>query len=106
MIFYNSAIEAQMQRLFASLSEKGKVRYAGINAYLWSMAVLSIFSPCLTLIDNTPEFSGKKPVIKQSGAETFQRSFPQNSGKFCTLFYTNRFVVSLLNHKHLSTNSE
>ncbi len=32
MISYDSAIEAQMQRLFASLSEKDKRRYAGIEA--------------------------------------------------------------------------
>lgn len=34
---------------------------------------------------NTPGFSGKKPVIEQPGVETFQRCFPQDPGKFCTL---------------------
>jgi len=34
---------------------------------------------------NTPGFSGKKPAIEQSGVAIFQRCFPQNPGKFCTL---------------------
>jgi hypothetical protein len=37
---------------------------------------------------NTPGFSGKKPIIEQPGVETFQRCFPQNPGKFCTLINT------------------
>jgi hypothetical protein len=37
-------------------------------------------------IDNTPGFSGEKPDIEQPGVETFQRSFPQDPGKFCTPF--------------------
>jgi len=37
---------------------------------------------------NTPGFSGKKPVIEQTGVETFQRFFPQDPGKFCTPFNT------------------
>jgi len=37
----------------------------------------------------TPGFSGKKPLIKQPGVETFQRSFPQDPEKFCTPFCSN-----------------
>jgi hypothetical protein len=39
-----------------------------------------------TSIFITPGFSGKKPIIEQPGVETFQRSFPQDPGKFCTPF--------------------
>lgn len=35
MIGYDSVIEAKMQRLFATLSEKDKRRYAGIEAAKW-----------------------------------------------------------------------
>jgi hypothetical protein len=42
----------------------------------------------MTSIFITPGFSGKKPVIEQPGVETFQRSFPQDPGKFCTPFCT------------------
>ncbi|MCK9607491.1 MAG: hypothetical protein M0R33_13710, partial [Methylomonas sp.] len=38
----------------------------------------------------TPGFSGKKPVIELPGVETFQRSFTQDPGKFCTPFCTMR----------------
>jgi hypothetical protein len=34
---------------------------------------------------NTPGFSDKISDFTQSGVETFQRCFPQNPGKFCTL---------------------
>jgi len=44
---------------------------------------------------NTPGFSGKKPVIEQSGVVTFQRCFPQNPGKFCTLINTQFGVGNL-----------
>jgi len=44
---------------------------------------------------NTPEFSSKKLAIEQPGVETFQRSFPQDSGKFCTLFNTLGFDCTL-----------
>ncbi|MGR8931410.1 MAG: hypothetical protein ACU836_12280, partial [Gammaproteobacteria bacterium] len=40
----------------------------------------------MTSIFITPGVSGKKPVIEQPGVETFQRSFPQDPGKFCTPF--------------------
>jgi hypothetical protein len=40
----------------------------------------------MTSIFITPGISGKKPVIEQPGVETFQRFFPQDPGKFCTLF--------------------
>jgi hypothetical protein len=40
----------------------------------------------MTSIFITPGFSGKKPIIEQPGVETFQRSFPQDPGKFCTPF--------------------
>jgi hypothetical protein len=44
----------------------------------------------MTSIFITPGISGKKPVIEQPGVETFQRSFPQDPGKFCTLFNTRK----------------
>jgi len=42
----------------------------------------------MTSIFITPGFSGKKPVIELPGVETFQRFFPQDPGKFCTLINT------------------
>jgi hypothetical protein len=45
----------------------------------------------MTSIFIIPGFTGKKPVIKQLGVETFQRSFPQDPGKFCTPFCTLNF---------------
>jgi hypothetical protein len=47
---------------------------------------------------NTPGFSSKKLDIEQPGVETFQRSFPQDSGKFCTLF-NNRGHCYVFEHK-------
>jgi hypothetical protein len=43
---------------------------------------------------NTPGFSSKKLDIEQPGVETFQRSFPQDSGKFCTLFNSLRLPTA------------
>ena len=38
--------------------------------------------------------------FNQSGVETFQRCFPQNPGKFCTLINTNdQQLVKLVNDK-------
>jgi len=57
---------------------------------------------------NTPGFSGKKPVIEQPGVETFQRCFPQDPGKFCTLInisglarpgFSQRVSAGLLNRQ-------
>ena len=48
---------------------------------------------------NTPGFSGKKPDIEQPGVVTFQRSFPQDPGKFCTPFCS---VVSAPQSVHSS----
>jgi hypothetical protein len=41
---------------------------------------------------NTPGFSGKKPVIEQPGVVIFQRFFPQDPGKFCTLINSQLFA--------------
>jgi hypothetical protein len=64
-------------------------------------------------ITNTPGFSGKKPDIKQPGVETFQRSFPQEPGKFCTLFDSTTgaqlgmsrldFAINTINHQPFIT---
>jgi hypothetical protein len=53
----------------------------------------------MTSIFITPGISGKKPVIEQPGVETFQRFFPQDPGKFCTLFSMS-FVLKLPSQPH------
>ncbi|MBM4208731.1 MAG: hypothetical protein FJ190_12290 [Gammaproteobacteria bacterium] len=50
----------------------------------------------MTSIFITPGFSGKKPVIELPGVETFQRSFPQDPGKFCTPFCTIRITLAAI----------
>ena len=53
MIFYNSAIEAQMQRLFASLSEKDKRRYTGIEACKLGRGSIDYISPLFNIDPKT-----------------------------------------------------
>jgi ATP-dependent exoDNAse (exonuclease V) alpha subunit len=50
----------------------------------------------MTSIFITPGISGKKPVIEQPGVETFQRFFPQDPGKFCTLFSIDSVTIAKL----------
>jgi len=55
----------------------------------------------MTSIFITPGFSGKKPVIELPRVETFQRSFPQDPGKFCTLINIKRLYNT---HNHNISN--
>ncbi len=57
-----------------------------LNAKEWRYLATKTDVQHIVPFTNIPGFSDKKPVIEQPEVKTFQRSFPQNPGKFCTLF--------------------